>query len=110
MSYRKKQKQVSVEEYIETYCQERRMRDRIAMYISKKSHKSLKKVALIFSDEHHTTISSLAEAIISHHLKAHREMLDEEYQRFLEPVTNGGMNKPNETDSESCPADDSEEQ
>jgi hypothetical protein len=110
MKTRKKQKQVAVEEYAETYCQERRMRDRIALYVSKKSHKSLKKVALIFSDEHHTTISSLAEAIISHHLEANREMLDEEYQRFLGPVTNGGMNEPDKTDSESCPADDFEEQ
>lgn len=80
MSTKKKQKQISIEEYIETYCQEKRIRGRFAVYISPKTHSNLKKIAYLFKSKHHCTTSSLADAIISHHIEAYRELLNNAYQ------------------------------
>jgi hypothetical protein len=76
MKARQKQKQVSIEEYIETYCQEKRIRERFAVYVSPKTHHNLKRIARLFSSEHHTTTSSLAESIISCHFEEYRELLN----------------------------------
>jgi len=71
-----KQKQVSIEEYIEAYCQEKRIRERCAVYISLEMHEKLRRVAGMFYNKHHTTTSSLADSIISRHIETHRELLN----------------------------------
>jgi predicted HTH domain antitoxin len=90
MSRKKNQKQVSKEEYIETYCGEKRIRGRYAVYVSKEAHDNLKKAAGLFKSEYHTTTSSLAEAIINQHFEANRELLNglsrKEWDQFFEEL------------------------
>ena len=81
MKAKKNQQQVSVEEYIEKYCQEKRIRERFAVYVSPKTHHSLKSIARLFAIEHHTTTSSLADSIISCHFEAHRELLNDVHEK-----------------------------
>jgi hypothetical protein len=76
MKTKKNQKQVSIEEYIETYCLEKRIRERFAVYVSPKTHHNLKRIARLFASEHHTTTSSLADSIISCHFEEYREFLN----------------------------------
>ena len=76
MSSKKKQKQISIEEYIENYCLEKRIRGRCAVYISPQTHLNLKITARLFNSEHYTTTSSLADSIISRHFETHKELLD----------------------------------
>lgn len=83
MSSKKKQKQLSIEEYIETYCQEKRIRGRFAVYISPETHYRLKKIAQLFKGKHHSTTSSLADAIISHHINMYKEILNEAYHEDM---------------------------
>jgi hypothetical protein len=113
MGTRKKQKQVSIEEYIETYCQERRMRDRFAIYVSRGTHDNLRKATAIFRDEHYTTALSLADAILASHFKVHKNLLQDALRRYLKEddhTNNGGDScEPYENDLESCPNDASEE-
>ena len=80
MKTRKNQKQVSVEEYVETYCQEKRIRERYAVYISPKTHCKLKSITRLFASKHHTTTSSLADSIISCHFEEYKELLDDVQQ------------------------------
>jgi len=88
MKTKKNQKQVSVEEYIETYCQEKRIRERYAVYVSPKTHCSLRNIVRLFANEHHTTTSSLADSIISCHFEEYKELLnnvhEEQTREFLE--------------------------
>jgi len=88
MSSKKKQKKVSIQEYIETYCREKRIRERYAVYISSETHSNLRKIAQLFNDKHHTTTSSLADSIISHHIEKYSELLnnaiEEEKRDFLQ--------------------------
>jgi exopolysaccharide biosynthesis predicted pyruvyltransferase EpsI len=88
MKAKQNQKQVSIEEYIETYCQEQRVRERFAVYVSEKTHHNLRRIAGLFASEHHTTTSSLADSILSCHFEAHRELLNDAQrkseQEFLE--------------------------
>lgn len=87
MRTKKKQKQLTIEEYIETYCQEKRIRGRYAVYISPEVHANLKKIAGLFRIKYHSTCSSLADAIISCHIETHRDLLNhvlqEEKANFL---------------------------
>jgi predicted ArsR family transcriptional regulator len=87
MSRKKKEKQVSKEEYIETYCGEKRIRGRYAVYVSKDAHDNLRKIAGHFKMEYHTTTSSLADAIITHHFEANEDLLNgllkEDWERFF---------------------------
>jgi len=76
MKTTKKQKKVSIEEYIEAYCQEKRIRERFAVYISSEMHEKLRRIVRMFYNKHHTTTSSLADSIISRHIEAHRELLN----------------------------------
>lgn len=80
MSSKKKQKKISIEQYVETYCKEKRIRGRFAVYISPEAHRSLKRIALLFKEKHHLTTSSLADSIISQHIEAHREFLNKVQQ------------------------------
>ena len=92
MKTKKNQKQVSIEEYIETYCQEKRIRERFAVYVSPKTHHNLKCIARLFASKHYTTTSSLADSIISRHFEAHKELLnnahEEDSREFLEWLKN----------------------
>jgi hypothetical protein len=76
MKAKKKQKQVSIEEYIETYCQEKRIRKRYAVYINPKTHRKLKRIARIFATEYYTTASSLVDSIISRHFEEYDDPSD----------------------------------
>ena len=115
MKTRKKQQQVSKEDYAQAYCQEKRIRERYAVYIGPETHKRLKNVAFMFRLDHHTTTSSLAEAILARHFEAHKEMLNEEYHRFIEAglrrFSRLGSDEDGATasDSESYPDDHAEE-
>ncbi|MDR3057278.1 MAG: DUF3408 domain-containing protein [Prevotella sp.] len=90
MSRKKKQKQLSKEEYIEKYCGEKRIRGRYAVYVNKAAHDNLIKVAGLFKTECHTTTSSLADAIINHHFEANRELLSgllkEDWKHLLDDL------------------------
>jgi len=94
MKTKKNQKQVSIEEYIETYCQEKRIRERYAVYVSPKTHCNLRNIARLFASEHHTTTSSLADSIISFHFEEYKELLNNEHEEktreFLEWFNNRG--------------------
>lgn len=83
MSAKKKQKQLSIEEYIEAYCQEKRIRGRFAVYITPETHHRLKRIAQLFKSKYHSTASSLADAIISHHINAYKEILNEAYHEDM---------------------------
>ena len=99
MKTRKNQKQISIEEYVKNYCQEKRIRERFAVYVSPKTHHNLRSIARLFASEHHTTTSSLADSIISCHFETHKELLndthDEQARRVLEWL-NGGSEEPEE--------------
>jgi hypothetical protein len=110
MKVKKKQKQVSIEEYIETYCQEKRIRERYAMYISPEAHETLKTIVRIFSREHHITTSSLVDSIILHHIGTHRELLTEAHKEatrgFFEWLKNAKRHRDEEPEGQSmddCP-------
>ncbi len=100
MKEKKKQKQVSIQEYIETYCREKRIRERYAVYVSPETHENLKKIVQLFCYEHHTTTSSLADTIICRHIEEHKEILNEEYKeqerRFIEELNNFGKKEKSE--------------
>ena len=102
MKAKKNQKQVSIEEYIENYCQEKRIRERFAVYVSPKTHDNLKSITRLFASKHHTTTSSLADAIISRHFEAHRELLNDVHEKekreFLEWLKNFKRNGSEETE------------
>lgn len=80
MNAKKKKRQISIEQYIEIYCKEKRIRGRFAVYISPEAHRSLKRIAQLFRIKHHLTTSSLADSIISQHIEAHRELLNKVQQ------------------------------
>lgn len=67
---------MSEEEYIATFCNEKRIRNRWAVYVSPETHEALRSVVLMFRSEYHTTTSSFAEAIFNHHFETHKELLN----------------------------------
>ena len=109
MKRKKNQKRVSIQEYIEIYCREKRIRGRFAVYVSPETHENLKKIARLFYCEHHTTTSSLADTIISRHIETYRDILNEEHRgqerKFLEELNSLGR----KDDSESSQDDDYDE-
>lgn len=113
MSSKKKQKQVSIEEYIKTYCQEKRIRGRYAVYISPEAHLNLRKIARLFNGKHHTTTSSLADSIISRHIETYSVLLNNAYtedsREFMEWLKDRGFSETEneEKESESCRDNDS---
>jgi hypothetical protein len=113
MSSKRKQKQVSLEEYVQTYCQEKRIRKRHAVYVSPEVSHNLKMVAGLFNEECYTTASSLADAILLRHFSEHRELikrrLDETYRNKPLVEDEPAEDRQDDTDSESCPDDDSED-
>lgn len=85
MSRKKKQKRepMSEAEYIATFCNEKRIRDRKAVYVSPEVHKRLQKMFFTFSDYHITTMS-LVDAILSHHFENNLELLTRLYNAKLD--------------------------
>ncbi len=81
-----KAKQISKEKYIEIFCQEKRIRERQVLYVSEEVHRRMKRVALLFSEQH-ITVSSLIDAILYHHLDTHHQLLiqirDEQAAEFM---------------------------
>ena len=103
MRTKKKQKQVSIEEYIETYCQEKRIRERFAVYVNPETHRKLRTIARLFANEHYTTASSLADSIISRHFEAYRELLKDVHKEneheilgWLKDMKQGRSEEPEE--------------
>ena len=82
MKTKKNQKQISIEEYIENYCQEKRIRGRFAVYVSPKTHSNLISTAGLFTSKHYTTTSSLADSIISRHFEAHKKLLEDMQKKY----------------------------
>lgn len=72
-----KEKRIKKEEYAELFCQEKRIRQRRVIYVSEEVHKKLKDIAFLFRFEEYTTTSSLADAILRHHMKSHKDLLNE---------------------------------
>ena len=102
MSSKKKLKQISIEEYVETYCQEKRIRERFAVYISSETHRKLKRIAQLFRYKYYTTTSSLADSIISHHINMYRELLNaaqkEDDREFFERKERKMLNEGEESE------------
>jgi len=71
---RRKQKPMSEAEYIQTFCQEKRIRNRWAVYVSTETHQELLRMTSVFKD-HYVTAMSLADAILSHHFEVNGELL-----------------------------------
>ncbi len=86
MSTKKKQKQTSMSEaeYIETFCQEKRVRNRFAVYISQETHRKLMKAVYTFQSDYYVTAISMVEAILSHHFEMNRELLDKLFTEAIE--------------------------
>jgi len=115
MKTKKDQKQVSIEEYTQTYCQERRIRGRYAVYVSPEMHDNLKNVAGLFNGEFYTTTSSLADAILNRHFSEHNELLNNllrerkpSFSQKPRMAEERGSDEPS-GNPESYPDDDSEE-
>ena len=89
MSRKKKHKQEAMPEaeYIATFCNEKRIRNRWAVYISPEMHKLLQKAVFTFM-EYHVTAMSMVDAILSHHFEIHRELLTHLHDEKVEKTFN----------------------
>jgi hypothetical protein len=83
MKVKKIQKQISIKEYIEIFCQEKRVRERYAVYVSEKTHHNLRRIAGLFASKHHTTTSSLADSILSCHFEAYKDFLKDFEKEYM---------------------------
>ena len=101
---KKRQMPISEAEYIETFCQEKRVRNRFAVYISQETHRKLMKAVLIFQSEHYVTAMSMVEAILSHHFEENEELLNRLYKAVIEQT----LSFPDRQDSESDYEDESD--
>lgn len=81
-----KSKNISKEQYIETFCKDKRIRSRQALYVSSEIHEEMRKVAHTFRKEHVST-GSLVDTILEHHLEMYKDLLDslsqERQEKFL---------------------------
>jgi len=76
-------KNISREQYTETFCKDKRIRNRQVLYVSSEIHEEIRKVASILRKEHITT-SSLVDTILEHHLEIHKDLLNSLYQERQE--------------------------
>ncbi len=76
-------KNISKEQYTETFCKDKRIRNRQVLYVSSEIHEEIRKTAFIFRKEHITT-SSLVDTILEHHLETHKDLLNTLYQERQE--------------------------
>lgn len=102
MSSKKKQKltPMSEAEYIETFCQEKRVRNRFAVYISQETHRKLMKAVLIFQSEHYVTAMSMTETILSNHFEVNKLLLDRLFTEAMEKDLEPCNRSENESDHE----------
>lgn len=100
MSRKKKSKKAPMTEaeYIATFCNEKRMRNRKAVYINPEIHRRLQKVVFTFSD-YHVTAMSLVDAILSHHFESNLELLVRLYNEKLDKTMNFRSRHEDEPDS-----------
>ena len=100
MSRKMKQKQESMSEaeYIATFCNEKRIRNRWAVCVSPETHKLLQKAVFTFMD-YHVTAVSMVDAILSHHFETHRELITQLYTEKIEKTFNFIRQENNEPDS-----------
>lgn len=70
-----KHKKISKEKYIALFCRDKRIRGRNAIYVSPEVHRRLKRIAALFRFEHYTSLSSLADRILDHHIETYGELL-----------------------------------
>ena len=89
MSRKKNPKKESMTEteYIATFCQEKRIRHRWAVYVSPETHQKLIRVASVFKDQY-VTAMSLADAILSHHFETNGELLNRLHKEDVERIIN----------------------
>lgn len=80
-----KNRKITKEQYQKLFCQEKRIRERKAVYVSGGTQDILLKIVKMFP-ENHTTLSSLVEAIVLEHLKEHKDLLNELYTREKEDL------------------------
>lgn len=82
-----KHKRISKEKYIALFCRDKRIRGRSVIYVSTEVHRRLKRIAALFRFEHYTSLSSLADRILDHHIEIYGELLtllkEEADNRFL---------------------------
>lgn len=76
-------KNISKEQYTETFCKDKRIRNRQVLYVSSEIHEEIRKAAYIFRKEHITT-ASLVDTILEHHLEIHKDLLNSLYQERQE--------------------------
>lgn len=82
-----KTKHISREKYIETFCRDKRIRERQVLYVSVEVHNRMRRVVHLF-EQYHVTLASLIDTILSHHLETYeqifKELNDEQIAEFLE--------------------------
>lgn len=82
-----KHKKITKEKYIALFCRDKRIRGRSAIYVSPEVHRRLKRIATLFRFEYYTSLSSLADRILDHHIETYGALLtqlkDEADNRFL---------------------------
>ncbi len=71
-----KQKRISKEKYIKLFCPDKRIRERMVIYVSSQIHRKMRRTAFLFREQHVST-SSLADAILSHHFSTHKDLLNQ---------------------------------
>ena len=71
-----KLKKISKEEYIKTFCRDQRIRSRKTIYVSTVTHDKLRKLATSLRTTY-TTTASLVDTILTQHLEAYREPIEE---------------------------------
>lgn len=70
-----KPKKITKEGYIKTYCQDKVMRNRKAVYISSAMHKTLEMIVNELKKDTHITLSSYVNTIIIHHVNDYMYLL-----------------------------------
>ena len=102
MSKKTKQKQeaMSEAEYIATFCNKKRIRNRWAVYISPETHKRLQRAVSTFKD-YYVTTASMVDAILSHHFDTHKELINRLYAESIEKTFNFYIGEENVADDES---------
>lgn len=71
-----KTKHISREKYIETFCRDKRIRERQVLYVSVEVHNRIRKVAYLF-EQYHVTVASLIDTILTQHLETYEQIFEE---------------------------------
>jgi hypothetical protein len=79
---------MSEAEYLATFCNEKRIRNRRAVYISSENHQKLVRVISALKD-HYVTAMSLADAILAHHFETYGELLNQFCNEDIKRILDG---------------------